>query len=106
MTAGVLSELPTVSRLPSDAARWPTPCASEGRQGYQDRSRGKRGTQVSLSTCVLKEHYGGPSIDGGQMSPAWVEWLMGFPFGWTELESGTLIGTPRSKRTELTSTRP
>lgn len=32
---------------------------------------------------------GGPSLDvvvGGQLSPMWVEWLMGFPIGWTELE--------------------
>jgi DNA (cytosine-5)-methyltransferase 1 len=23
---------------------------------------------------------------GGRLNPAWVEWLMGFPEGWTELE--------------------
>jgi hypothetical protein len=24
--------------------------------------------------------------DGGQLNPTWVEWLMGFPTGWTDLE--------------------
>src|SRR3990167_186026 len=24
--------------------------------------------------------------DGGQLNPTWVEWLMGFPLGWTELD--------------------
>jgi len=23
---------------------------------------------------------------GGQLNPPWVEWLMGFPIGWTDLE--------------------
>jgi hypothetical protein len=23
---------------------------------------------------------------GGQLNPMWVEWLMGFPLGWTDLE--------------------
>ncbi|MFP7276070.1 hypothetical protein SFC17_14190 [Bacillus paralicheniformis] len=24
--------------------------------------------------------------NGGQLNPTWVEWLMGFPIGWTELK--------------------
>lgn len=24
--------------------------------------------------------------NGGQLNPTWVEWLMGFPIGWTDLE--------------------
>jgi hypothetical protein len=24
--------------------------------------------------------------DGGQLNPEWVEWLMGWPIGWTELK--------------------
>lgn len=33
---------------------------------------------------------GGPSLDvvvGGQLNPSWVEWLMGFPIGWTDLNA-------------------
>lgn len=26
-----------------------------------------------------------PEVVGGQLNPTWVEWLMGFPAGWTEL---------------------
>ena len=29
--------------------------------------------------------------NGGQLNPTWVEWLMGFPIGWTDLEAS---GTP------------
>jgi hypothetical protein len=24
--------------------------------------------------------------NGGKLNPAWIEWLMGFPTGWTDLE--------------------
>ena len=39
-----------------DAVLWPTPIASEARQGFQDRSRGKKGSQESLSTAVMKKN--------------------------------------------------
>ena len=32
---------------------------------------------------------------GGQLNPAWVEWLMGFPPGWTDLGAS---GTPSSRK--------
>ena len=35
-------------------AMWPTPMASEVRQGFQDRSRGKKGSQESLTTIAVK----------------------------------------------------
>lgn len=40
-------------RLPG-AVMWPTPAATEARQGFQDRSRGKEGTQESLLTKVIR----------------------------------------------------
>lgn len=60
---------------------WPTPCASEARQGFQNRQNGKKGSQESLSTVVQ----GAPaSVAGGALNPTWVEWLMGWPLGWTD----------------------
>jgi hypothetical protein len=41
--------------LRGTAITWPTPSATEVRQGVQDRSRGKKGSQESLTTIVLKE---------------------------------------------------
>ncbi len=49
-------------------------------------------------------HQGGPSLSGslvgGQLNPTWVEWLMGFPLGWTDLGDS---GTPSSRRSRNTS---
>ena len=64
---------------------WPTPCATEVRQGYQDRTRGKKGSQESLTTKVINSE-GGPQVVTGKLNPMWVEWLMGYPIGWTDLK--------------------
>ena len=37
----------------SESSSWPTVAASEARQGYQNRSRGKKGSQKSLTTIVV-----------------------------------------------------
>jgi hypothetical protein len=42
---------------------------------------------------------GGPNLRtevGGQLNPTWVEWLMGFPEGWTDLEGSVTPSSPRS----------
>ena len=50
---------------------WPTVCAHEARLGFQDRSRGKKGTQQSLSTMVrLAGAYGPRRTETVQTAPA------------------------------------
>jgi hypothetical protein len=39
----------------SECSSWPSPVASEVRQGFQDRSRGMKGSQESLTTVVVKD---------------------------------------------------
>lgn len=57
-----------------DARLWPTPIATDwkNRGGKEYR----QGREIQLQTVV-----------GGQLNPTWVEWLMGFPLGWTELKA-------------------
>jgi hypothetical protein len=43
----------------------------------------------SLSSKEKKELQSG---HGGQLNPDWVEWLMGWPIGWTDCEP---LGTDR-----------
>lgn len=63
--------------------KWPTPNASDAdkwsNQSLADRRA--RGQQVRLNTAVSPQ--GGA---GGQLNPTWVEWLMGWPLGWTDLK--------------------
>lgn len=65
---------------------WPTPCAHESRLGYQRRDTGKKGTQKSLTTLVI-DSQGGRDQVVGTLNPTWVEWLMGFPLGHTDLNA-------------------
>lgn len=63
----------------NESGLWPTPCARDYRgvfrteRGVQRRLESKRG--VPLNEAV-----------GGLLNPEWVEWLMGWPIGWTELK--------------------
>lgn len=53
---------------------WPTPTTWEGRRGAQ-KDPYNSGHQITLTDAVR-----------GVPNPMWVEWLMGFPLGWTDLE--------------------
>jgi hypothetical protein len=46
----------------SGSSSWPSPVASEVRQGFQDRSRGMKGSQESLTTVVVKDAAMWPTI--------------------------------------------
>ena len=68
----------------NDAVKmWPTPVAGDSKdRGNLSNPCIKRrveiGKQVGLQMCVSEE--------SGQLNPQWVEWLMGWPIGWTELK--------------------
>ncbi len=70
------------SRLP-----WPTPAARDykGQNSVTTMTRkleeGKRAQQGQLPNVVAMKG------DIGQLNPTWVEWLMGFPSGWTDLKA-------------------
>ena len=61
---------------PEIQAKWPTPLSTENRANRVKRENHHNGlTQAVLATQ-----------NGGQLNPMWVEWLMGWPLGWTDLK--------------------
>ena len=80
---------------------WPTPRASEAGPDLAKLTRSKTGISLPAAVRLFPtptvqdaENNGGPSqatrntpplnaVAGGSLNPTWVEWLMGFPAGWT-----------------------
>jgi DNA (cytosine-5)-methyltransferase 1 len=62
--------------LSSAVKKWATPVARDYRS--PGRSRLER-TGSKAGECL-------PQQVGGQLNPTFVEWLMGWPIGWTELK--------------------
>jgi hypothetical protein len=58
---------------PEIQQKWGTPKAQDSRHALTDRGKGNLGEQVS------------GLHNGGKLNPLWVEWLMGYPIGWTDL---------------------
>ena len=70
--------------LAAAAKRFPTPTKSDykGSGPQMLRSDGKiRGDRLDYAT---ERNQDGSPV-GGQLNPTWVEWLMGWPLGWTDL---------------------
>ena len=67
----------------SESISWPTPRASE----YKDCGPVGSKSQVHMDNkSYLCAKVKDPSMPSGCLNPEWVEWLMGVPTGWTELD--------------------
>ena len=109
MRNGIAYRLPPlVPRISGTGCLWlPTPNQWDGMRGAESRAtKEKRGSGgVNLREAV--KHWPTPTATdsikagqvaarpgamglsetlGGQLNPTWVEWLMGFPLGWTDCE--------------------
>jgi len=73
---------PTKTRnLNDQIAKWPTPNASDHIQRKTSASWKEKGrVNYVLSNPEVT------GVHGGQLNPTWVEWLMGWPLGWTDLK--------------------
>ena len=112
MTAdGLCWELPMSGRRIKEigSGLWPTPtvCGNYNKAGRSAKSGDGLATAVKMWATPVRRDYrhpgrsrlertGGtqgeclPQQVGGALNPTWVEWLMGWPLGWTDLSaSGT-----------------
>ena len=93
-------------------ALWPTPRSNDSSESVEtltargERNYGRNKNGINLTAAIidaaspeptrlwptptanrwdgLQSH--GVNVVSGQLNPTWVEWLMGFPLGWTDLD--------------------
>jgi len=71
------------TNLAGAVQKWPTPQASD------NRDRGNMSNpSIQRRVAIGKQIMLSQSVDpiSGQLNPTWVEWLMGWPLGWTDLK--------------------
>lgn len=99
--------------LPAAVKAWPTPTASLGTKGGRVTPRKSREGGTLIEAVSARKNWPTPTVNdaknstrppsqvshdnipgallragqpsGGQLNPTWVEWLMGWPLGWTDL---------------------
>ena len=81
----------------TDTQSWPTPTAMDAAGLAGHLRKDTTSTRSMLLSQKVKCLAGGGT---GNLNPEWVEWLMGFPTGWTALDAS---GTPCAHRNSIPS---
>jgi hypothetical protein len=72
---------------------WPTPTANEDAAGTPaGKMQGMLGNHPDIRGTTQEEW------SRGSLNPTWVEWLMGFPTGWTDLKPSEMPSSRKSSR--------
>jgi hypothetical protein len=94
-----------------NSVKYPTPKASDSERGGRGELlalvRGKKTRQIwptpTASLCFRYGHNQGSAkekkfiSEPGQLNPTWVEWLMGFPTGFSDCEDSETPSCPKSQ---------
>jgi hypothetical protein len=104
-----------------DVLAWNTPAAHEGRLGFQDRSSGKKGSQVSVTTdavlwagetaspsAVPTEPSGSSPAPPPRrgLNPRFGLWLMGYPVEWLSCVEWGTRSSPRARSKDSSASKP
>jgi len=88
---------------------WPTPNATDGNKAPKYFASGSPSLPYAVKLAEaghyptptanrwdgLQSH--GKNVISGQLNPTWVEWLMGFPAGWTDCDVSEMPSYHRSQ---------
>jgi hypothetical protein len=87
---------------PNERKKWPWvfPTPTYGKLAGGSGARDKLKQMRDKGQISDDEFRGMTAGNGGRLNPQWVEWLMGFPQGWTDLED---LETPSSHKSPNTS---
>jgi hypothetical protein len=89
---------------------WPTPTQQDGENDagpsqYKRHTPAVRDYRTGMPGRIEKGHtYNLPEIIAdengmaGQLNPTWVEWLMGYPLGWTDLNASGIALSLKSRK--------
>ena len=82
------------AKLEQAVRKWPTPSTRDHKGGYKG-GRIRNG-KVSMDTLdVAVQHTNNKDQRSGTLNPTWVEWLMGLPTEWTDLDSWVTELSPK-----------
>tara|TARA_Y100001938_G_scaffold134140_1_gene194295 strand:- start:159 stop:521 length:363 start_codon:yes stop_codon:yes gene_type:complete len=91
------SDLVFGANLADQVKMWPTPLVQEAKHGQvtqwemeTDHAATKDSLRVAVAmwpTPTANEDAAPEEWKRGSLNPNWVEWLMGYPDGWTSLET-------------------
>jgi len=88
MHDGELLRLATPGHLTggNESGSWDTPCKADAHPRAYGRKGPWNGPGQKHLQAQAYERMTPECVDGGKLNPAWVEWLMGWPVGWTNLQ--------------------
>ena len=74
---------------------WPTPTARDWKDSGKAVVNSQRN---SLPQTIARDNKEQWIKGGGALNPTWVEWLMGYPAGYTDLKHWETLSSPRSRK--------
>ena len=88
MLNGTVYQLPRLAPTTTEigSGLWRTPASANGSQGPKSKEFYEHCKKTGQSTITLVDEVRHHSQGSGALNPTWVEWLMGFPLGHTDLD--------------------
>jgi DNA (cytosine-5)-methyltransferase 1 len=86
LEAEQMLSLPKLENHRTWKKKFPTPCATDHKGSGQTGQLRDRLDYATERGATKSNTFTAPTVLGGQLNPTWVEWLMGWPPGWTDLK--------------------